>query len=60
MPLILTTLVAIGVQAAALLLRRGGKVGAGTKARAARPRRRGGPNAASAGPPDARRERRAA
>lgn len=60
MPLILTTLVAIGVQAAALLLRRGGKVGAGTKARAARPRRRGGPHAASAGPPDARPERRAA
>lgn len=60
MPLILTTLVAIGVQAAALLLRRGGKVGAGTKARAARPRRRRGRSASSPGSPDAPRQRRAA
>ncbi len=60
MPLILTTLVAIGVQAAALLLRRGGKVAAGTEARAARARRRRGRSASSPGAPDAPRKGRAA
>ncbi|MFM7075533.1 MAG: hypothetical protein ACKO5R_07590 [Planctomycetaceae bacterium] len=59
MPLILTTLVAIGVQAA-LLLRRGGKVAAGTEARAARARRRRGRSASSPDAPDAPRKGRAA
>lgn len=59
MPIIVTTLVAIGVQVAALLVRRGANADPG-KQRAAPPRRRTGAGATPARPPDAPAERRAA
>lgn len=60
MPIIVTTLVAIGVQVAALLVRRGANADPGKQVRAAPPRRRTGARATPARPPDAPAERRAA